>query len=143
MTPARKINNGWLPSIFNDFFGNEWVPKTNASSPAINIIETENEFKVELAAPGATKDDFLVKIDDDGHLLVSMEKKVEKKEGEKDGRYLRREFSHTHFRQTMILPDNVEKDKISAKVEHGVLAISIPKKAEEAPQASGRLVDIE
>ncbi len=123
MMPARKSQN-WLPGIFNDFFGNEWVEKTNSASPAINIKESENEYKVEVAAPGMTKDDFSIKIDADNQLIVSMEKKEEHKEE----RYLRREFAYTQFQQIMILPDNVEKDKIEAKVENGVLQIDIPKK---------------
>ena len=123
MMPARKSQN-WLPGIFNDFFGNEWVEKTNSASPAINIKESENEYKVEVAAPGMTKDDFSIKIDADNQLIVSMEKKDENKKE----KYLRREFAYTQFQQIMILPDNVEKDKIEAKVENGVLQIDIPKK---------------
>ncbi|MDR0659798.1 MAG: Hsp20/alpha crystallin family protein [Prevotellaceae bacterium] len=89
-----------------------------------------------------SSDDFTVKIDDDNNLVISMEKKSEKKEGEKDGKYLRREFSHTQFRQTMILPDNIERDKIEAKVEHGVLNILISKKAEEEIKPAGRAIDV-
>ena len=125
--PARKSQN-WLPGIFNDFFGNEWVEKTNSASPAINIKESENEYEVEVAAPGMTKDDFSIKIDADNQLIVSMEKKEEHKDENKKERYLRREFAYTQFQQIMILPDNVEKDKIEAKVENGVLQIDIPKK---------------
>ena len=57
MMPVRKSQN-WLPGIFNDFFGNEWMEKANSTSPAINIIESEKDYKVEIAAPGLTKDDF-------------------------------------------------------------------------------------
>ena len=127
MMPARKSQN-WLPGIFNDFFGNEWVEKTNSASPAINIKESENEYKVEVAAPGMTKDDFSIKIDADNQLIVSMEKKEEHKDENKKEKYLRREFAYTQFQQIMILPDNVEKDKIEAQVENGVLQIDIPKK---------------
>lgn len=127
MMPARKSQN-WLPGIFNDFFGNEWVEKTNSATPAINIKESENEYKVEVAAPGMTKDDFSIKIDADNQLIVSMEKKEEHKDENKKEKYLRREFAYTQFQQIMILPDNVEKDKIEAKVENGVLQIDIPKK---------------
>ena len=127
MMPARKSQN-WLPGIFNDFFGNEWVEKTNSASPAINIKESENEYKVDVAAPGMTKDDFSIKIDADNQLIVSMEKKEEHKDENKKEKYLRREFAYTQFQQIMILPDNVEKDKIEAKVENGVLQIDIPKK---------------
>ena len=134
MMPIRKSQN-WLPGIFNDFFGNEWVTKANATAPAINIFESENAYEVEVAAPGLTKDDFKIRIDEDNQLIVSMEKKQEQKEDKKEGRYLRREFSYTQFQQTMILPDDVEKDKIEAKVEHGVLKVNIPKrKIEEEPK---------
>ena len=61
MMPVRKSQN-WLPGIFNDFFGNEWLEKANSTSPAINIIESEKDYKVEIAAPGLTKDDFSIRI---------------------------------------------------------------------------------
>ena len=127
MMPVRKSQN-WLPGIFNDFFGNEWMEKANSTSPAINIIESEKDYKVEIAAPGLTKDDFSIRIDDDNQISVSMEKKEERKDENKNGRCLRREFSYTQFRQNMILPDNIDKDKIEAKVENGILTIDIPKK---------------
>ena len=88
--PVRRTQS-WLPSIFNDFFDNDWMVKANATAPAINVLETEKEYKVELAAPGMTKDDFNVRIDEDNNLVISMEKKTENKEEKKDGRYLRRE----------------------------------------------------
>ena len=113
------------------FFGNEWVEKTNTASPAINIIESDNDYKVEVAAPGMTKDDFSIKIDPENQLIVSMEKKTENDEKDKKGKYLRREFSYSRFQQIMVLPENVEKDKIDAKVENGVLTIDIPKKVVE------------
>ena len=79
MMPVRKSQN-WLPGIFNDFFGNEWMEKANSTSPAINIIESEKDYKVEIAAPGLTKDDFSIRIDDDNQISVSMEKKEEHKD---------------------------------------------------------------
>lgn len=128
--PVRKSQN-WLPSIFNDFFDNDWMLKANSTAPAINVIESENNYKVELAAPGMTKEDFNVRIDEDNNLVISMEKKNENQEEKKDGRYLRREFSYTKFQQTMILPENVDKENISAQVENGVLMIELPKLSEE------------
>ena len=79
MMPVRKSQN-WLPGIFNDFFGNEWMEKANSTSHAINIIESEKDYKVEIAAPGLTKDDFSIRIDDDNQISVSMEKKEEHKD---------------------------------------------------------------
>ncbi len=140
--PVRRSQN-WLPSIFNDFFGNEWVEKTNTAAPAVNIMETDEAYKVEVAAPGLTKDDFSININENNELIVSMERKSEhKEEDKKKGTYLRREFSFSRFQQSMILPDNVETDKICAAVEHGVLTIDIPKKKVEEKAAASRRVEI-
>ncbi|MBC8594174.1 Hsp20/alpha crystallin family protein [Oscillospiraceae bacterium N12] len=141
MMPVRRTQN-WLPSIFNDFFDNEWMAKANATAPAINVIETENGYKVEVAAPGMTKGDFNIRIDEDNNLVISMEKKIEDKEDKKDGRYLRREFSYSKFQQTMILPENVDKEKISAQVENGVLTIELPKLSEEEVKKAERTIEI-
>lgn len=139
--PVRRSQN-WLPSIFNDFFDNEWMVKANATAPAINVIETEKAYKVELAAPGMTKEDFNVRIDEENNLVISMEKKTENKEEKKDGRYLRREFSYSKFQQTMILPENVDKDQISAQVENGVLNIELPKLSEEEVKKPDRTIEV-
>lgn len=141
MMPVRRTQN-WLPGIFNDFLENEWMTRANATAPAINVIESEKSYKVELAAPGMMKEDFSIRIDEDNNLVISMEKKTEKKEEKKEDRYLRREFSYTKFQQTMILPDNVDKDKISAQVEHGVLTIELPKISEEEAKKAERLIEI-
>ena len=141
MMRVRRSQN-WLPSIFNDFFDNEWMVKANATAPAINVIETEKAYKVELAAPGMTKEDFNVRIDEENNLVISMEKKTENKEEKKDGRYLRREFSYSKFQQTMILPENVDKDHISAQVENGVLNIELPKLSEEEVKKPDRTIEV-
>lgn len=141
MMPVRRSQN-WLPSIFNDFFGDNWIEKSNVTSPSINVIENEKEFKVEVAAPGMTKEDFNVRLDEDNNLVISMEKKNENKEEKKDGRYLRREFSYSRFQQTMILPDNVDRENIGAQVEHGVLSISLPKLSEEEVKKAERVIEV-
>ncbi len=141
MMPVRRTLN-WLPSIFNDFFDNDWMVKANATAPAINVFETEKEYKVELAAPGMTKEDFNVHIDEENNLVISMEKKTENKEEKKEGRYLRREFSYSKFQQTMILPDDVDKEKISAQVENGVLNIDLPKFSEQEKEKAKRFIDV-
>ncbi len=144
MVPARRNNQNWLPSIFNDFFDNEWLEKRNTTSPAVNIIENEDEFRIEVAAPGMTKEDFHVDVNPDNELVISMEKKNEEKEEDpkKKGTYLRREFSYSRFQQSMLLPDNVETEKISAKVEHGVMTIDIPKKKVEEKAPASRRIEI-
>ena len=140
--PIRR-NQNWLPSIFNDFFDNDWMEKANATAPAINVLENEKEYKVELAAPGMTKEDFDVHIDEENNLVISMEKKKEKKEDEKNGRYLRREFSYSKFQQTMILPEDVDKEKISATVNNGVLDIELPKLVKEELPKQKRVIEIQ
>lgn len=142
MIPARRTQN-WLPSIFNDFFGNEWMQKTNVNAPAINIIESEKDFKVEVATPGMTKDDFNIRIDNDNELVVSMEKRQENKEEDKKGRFLRREFSYSQFKQTMLLPDNIDKENISAKVNDGILSIIIPKKEQKEEKINGKVIEVQ
>ena len=84
MMPVRRSNQTWLPSIFNDFFDNDWMVKANATAPAINVIESDKDYKVEVAAPGMTKEDFKIHINEDNDLVISMEKKTESTEGEKD-----------------------------------------------------------
>ena len=138
MTITRRTNN-WLPSVFNDFFGNEWMENNNKSVPAINIQQNEHGFKVEVAAPGMTKEDCNVRIDDDNNLVIDFEKKSETENKDQKGTYLRREFSYSRFQRKMILPDNIEKEKVTAKVENGVLTVEIPTVTEEKVQVSRQI----
>ena len=124
----RRTSDSWLPDIFNDFFDNSWMERPTYTAPAINVIETEKEYEVELAAPGLDKEDFRVHVDTDNNLHIEMEKKAETKEGKKHGKFLRREFSYEKFQQTLLLPDDVDAEKIEAKVEKGVLMVTLPKK---------------
>lgn len=153
MTPMKRMyHQDWVPSIFSDFFDTNWMGRTKATAPAINVIEKKDEYKIQVAAPGMTKDDFRIHLDEAGDLVISMEKccncddkdKRECKEGEskdtehcdeKECKFLRREFSYAKFEQTLILPEDVDKAHIKAKVKHGVLHIKLPRKAtEEKPQ---------
>ena len=126
MTLARRNSETWLPDIFNDFFDTDYLPRTSATAPAINVIEKDNEYDVEVAAPGMTKDDFKVSLDEDENLVIDLEKKKQEDSGNK-GQYLRREFSYTQFHQSLILPDDVDRAKIGASVENGVLTVRLPK----------------
>lgn len=144
MTPIKKYNNqNWIPSIFNDFFDNDWMVKANATAPAINVIESDKDYKVEVAAPGMTKEDFNIHLSEDNELVISMEKKNETKEEDKGNKkYLRREFSYSKFQQALILPDDVEKDKINANVTDGVLTIELPKRTPEEKAKINRVIEI-
>ena len=127
MTPMRRYEQDWLPEIFNDFFANDWMTRTSATAPAINVIENDKDYKVEVAAPGMNKDDFKVNVTDDNYLVLTMEKKNESKDEDKKRKYLRREFSYHRFEQSLALPENVNKDEIKATVNDGILTIDIPK----------------
>ncbi|MBO4743707.1 MAG: Hsp20/alpha crystallin family protein [Bacteroidales bacterium] len=140
MLPVRRTQS-WLPDIFNDFLDNSWMERTNYTAPAINVIENEKEYEVELAAPGLTKDDFKIHVDTENNLQIVMEKKAENKE-KNQGRYLRREFSYEKFQQTLLLPDDAQADKIEAKMEHGVLNILIPKFTKEEIKKEIKQIDI-
>ena len=137
MMPMRS--NNWIPAVFNDLFYNDYMPKANCTAPAINVKESDKAYTVELAAPGMKKEDFNVHINDEGNLVVKMERKQEHSEEDKTTRYLRREFSYSKFEQTLILPDDVQKEAISAKVEHGVLTVELPKMVEEKVKVSRQI----
>lgn len=140
MTLVRRNNQDWLPSMFNDFFDNDWMVKTNATAPAVNVIENETDYKVEVAAPGMTKEDFNVHLADENQLVISMEKKNETKDNNK--KYLRREFSYSKFQQALILPDDVDKERINASVNDGVLTIDLPKKTQEEKAKECKVIEI-
>ena len=125
MVPARH-NQNWIPDIFNDFFDNTWMDRPKATAPAINVLETPDAYQLELAAPGMTKADFDIHLDEEGDLVINMEKKSSENEKQK-GHYVRREFSYTKFQQTMLLPEDTDREAIGAKVENGVLIVNLPK----------------
>ena len=117
--------------------------KANATAPAINVVESEKDYKVEVAVPGMTKNDFNIHLGEDNELVISMEKKSENNEKDKENKkYLRREFSYSKFQQSLYLPDNVDKDKISANVADGVLTIDLPKYSEEEKAKVNRVIEI-
>lgn len=141
MMPIRKnYDQNWLPSLFSDFFDTDWMPRMNTSSPAVNVMEDEKSYKIEVAAPGMTKDDFQVSLADDDHLTISLEKKDESTDDNK--KYLRREFSYSKFQQTVALPEDVDKETITASVVDGVLSIDMQKKVLDANTREPRRIEI-
>lgn len=139
MIPVNR-KNSWLPDVFNDFFDTDFMPKANATAPAINVKESEIDYEVEVAAPGMTKEDFNVHLNQDGDLSIKMESKKNNAEEEKKAHYLRREFTYSKFEQTLILPDDVDKEKISAKVSDGVLTVVLPKIRKEEKNVVRQIV---
>ena len=126
---STNRNHGFFPSLFNDFLNDSFLmPQFHSTSPAINVSEDEKGYQVEIAAPGMTKEDFKISLAGDD-IVISMEKKLDNKDENKDKKYIRREFSYSKFEQRLMLPDNVERSRISARMTDGVLNIDIPKMA--------------
>lgn len=123
-----------MPTVFDDFFKpwNEWFDNGNLwgrtmNVPAVNITENKENYQVSLAVPGMKKDDF--KIDIDGNMLTISSEREENKE-EKDKKFTRKEYSYSSFSRSFTLPEEINKEKIEAKYEEGVLKISLPRKEE-------------
>ena len=133
--------NTWMSEVFNDFFDTDFMGRANATAPAINVKESDGEYTVELAAPGLKKEDFNVNIDRDGNLHIHMESKAEHKDEDKKSHYLRREFSYSKYEQTLLLPDDVDKDRIEAKVNDGVLTVNLPK-VEKLPEKTMKQIEV-
>ena len=132
----------WLPELFNDLMNvGLGTTKTCTTAPAINVKETDEAYIVEVAAPGLKKEDFYVNINDEGNLIIKMEQKEDTKQQDEKMHYLRREFSYTKYEQTLILPDDVDKDKIGAKVNDGILTVTLPK-IEETKVKVARSIEI-
>lgn len=144
MMPVRKYNGqNWLPIFFNDLFENPWREKMNVRTPDINVIETKEDYKVEVAAPGMEKDDFQITLGKNDELIVTMEKKEETKEEDKENkRYLRHEFSYSKFSRSFVLPEDVDKERIGATVSNGILTVSLPKCAPEEKEKANRVIEI-
>ena len=135
-------SNNWFPTMFDDFFNNDWMPKMKATAPAVNVKEDAKAYVMELAVPGIKKEYCRVCINNEGNLEVTIENKMEHKNEDKKEHYLRREFSYSNYQQVYVLPDDVEKDHVTAAVENGVLAITMPKKTKEEEKKALRQIEI-
>ena len=149
MLPSRRFNNQYgLTDFFSDFFENKALEKVTGTAPAMNVMENEKEYRLEVAAPGMCKDDFKVHLNKDGNLVIEMEKKdccckgKEKDEEKKDCKYLRKEFSYSRFSQTLLLPDNADREKIEAQVNNGVLKVIIPKFEKDIIKEEKREIEV-
>ena len=125
------FQNSWMPTLFDDFLNTDFMPRAKSTAPAVNVKESEKAYTMELAAPGIKKEYCRVGINEEGNLTIAIENKVEHKQEDKHHHYLRREFSYSNYEQAYTLPDDVERDKISAKVEDGILTVEMPKLAKE------------
>lgn len=125
-----------LPSFFNDVFTQLMSEDEKVTwMPSVNIIERENDYKIDLAVPGMDKKDFNIEVEND-LLVITGERKEEKLE-EKD-KVTKREFHYGSFKRSFTLPETADAEKISANYNNGVLSLSITKK-EEAKQAKRQI----
>lgn len=147
MTLMRRSNSMWpnLNTFFDDFISRDFFDSTwNRNSatgttiPAVNIVETKDDFQVEMAAPGMSKKDFHVELDND-MLTISSEKQTTHEDNDRS--YARQEFNYLSFKRSFYLPNTVESEKIKAIYQDGVLRLVIPKK-EEAKQKPVRQISI-
>ncbi len=138
MLPVMFKNN-WFPTVFDDFFNTDIA--TPRTAPAVNVKVDEKAYTMEVAAPGLKKEFCRISLNDEGNLNIAIENKFEHKEEDKQEHYLRREFSYTNYQQAYSLPEDVDKNGISAKVEDGVLTIILPKMKKEEVKMS-RHIDI-
>ena len=138
---VTRRNQDFMPTLFNELMN--WND-TTYSTPRMNIMETKDNYKLELCIPGLTKEDVKLSIDAEGNLVVEMtkESKNEKKENKEEMRYLRHEFSVEHFRQAVMLPEDIHKEQISAKVENGILDIVIPKVTVEEKKQAMQTIEV-
>ena len=147
MLPARRFNSQLgITDFFNDFFENRSLEKMGNMTPAMNVMENDKEYIMELAAPGACKDDFKVHLNKDGNLVIEMEKTdcccKDKEKDKKECRYLRKEFSYSKFSQTLLLPDDIDKEGIDAHVTNGILKIIIPKLEKPKAEDEKKVIEV-
>lgn len=137
--------NSFAPStsFFDDFLTRElfnWSGLANdgGSVPQVNIVENDDEFRVEMAAPGMSKKDFNVQLDND---MLTIQSARQESQEDQENNYARREFSYKSFKRSFYLPNTVEADKIKATYRDGILSLVIPKK-EEARRKPVKTIDI-
>ena len=126
-----------MPSLLNDLFSDDWIDSSHAnwktsgaSLPAVNVRETNDDYRIEVAAPGMKRDEFKVELDNNV-LTISSQQEDKREENDQNGAYSRREFSYQSFQRSFSLPGTkVDGEKIAAKYVDGILHITIPKKEE-------------
>ena len=141
MLPVMTTKS-WFPTMFDEFLNNDWQPRMQSTAPAVNVKETSSEYTMEFAVPGIKKEFCRVNLNDEGNLEVTIENKMEHKAEDKKEHYLRREFNYSNYQQTYVLPEDVEKEQIAAKVDNGVLTITMPKQQKNEHRQAQRKIEI-
>ncbi len=143
MLPKLKTTTNW-PTFVDEFFNTDFWPtffdvNTRYSVPAVNILEDDNEYRIEVVAPGIDKKDVKINLEDDV-LTISSERKEENEE--KDKHYMRREFNYTAFSRSFVIPEEVDAEKISAEHKNGILTLHLPKKEEVIKKTQKREIKV-
>lgn len=141
MSTVTRRNQNWLPSIFNDLFDTDIVSGRISSANRTNIKESKDDYTVMVATPGISKEECNVHIEDD-YLIIEAEHKSVGTDEKKEEIYLRHEFSITKYQQTLLLPEDVDREKIEAEVKHGVLTITLPKKKIVEEPKARKMIEI-
>ena len=150
MLMIRRNNySNWLDNFFDDSLsGTELMPQRNTTTPALNVKETAEDYIMEMAVPGLEKEWVRINVTNEGLLHVAIENKMEHKEENRDSHksrhihYLRHEFAYGNYEQSYTLPDDVDRDKISASVANGILTITIPKTTPELEAKVMRNIEV-
>ena len=134
MNLLRRNTNPLFPSLLDEFFGTTFPLTTTpvrAHVPSVNIVETDNAFEVAVAAPGKTREDFNVELDD--HVLTISSESTQSDES-KTAQFTRREFAFDSFQRSFRLPETIDTSAINAKYDNGILTIALPKLQEAIPE---------
>ena len=144
---TNRNNQLMMPSLFNELLN--WDNWTNthwdetSAVTKMNVSESDNDYLLELTVQGLKKEDLNLSLDADGNLVIEMVKEQKSEEKDEKRNYLRREFGSIQFKRVMALPENVKKDKISAKVEDGMLRVTLPKVTEEEKKQLAQHIQID
>ena len=130
-----------MPALFNDFLDWNWSNVAD-TTPRMNVIENKNDYQLEFSVPGLVKEDVQLTIDTDNNLVVEMIKENKNEHKDEQRHYLRREFSTEQFRQLIALPDDIHKEAIEAKVENGILTVTLPKVTMEEKKQLAQTIEV-
>jgi HSP20 family protein len=138
VAPSASLGK-WIDNLFNSTLADVMGTDFTLSSPSVNVMEYENHFTMQLAAPGLEKSDFNLQIEND-YLVISAEKKTETEDTNK--KFTRREFNYSSFKRSFQLDDMINREGITAAYENGVLNITLPKKEETWKKPSATTIEI-
>lgn len=140
MRTTRNFNSSMFNALYGMLENEAWVSHSSGSSlPAMNIIDNETEYTLEYAVAGMSKEDFNIQVNSENHLIISA---ANEKQANSEKKYLRQGFRTYNFRQSIILPEDVNREAITARVENGILYITLPKLKPEVVKPSVRNIGI-